>query len=261
MFTIFFFCCVLVVASSDGAITTKKRDVVAVTDWVHKISKRHSSQLRVRQSNISCDARHFEMSLPSSCNLTALSGGLSDLPASSSLTDAQLTALNNAYSQFCVSACIDPYVNYYNNCVAVNDNHRKYLATYLRHGFCGQQSGDYCPVRYRRQYQGNSSQTPFDSCLIIYSGISCSSASSTCLSDLNTFSDRMGCCTEPFFGSGVNSCSGVSVDEPCTGVSSGASTGVPTATAVPTVVPTVVSSATGLAPVFVMILSLVGFLV
>ena len=49
----------------------------------------------------------------------------------------------------------------------------------------------------------------------------------------------MGCCTEPYLGSGVRSCRGVSVDEACAGV----------------------SSATGLvAPVFVMLFALVGFL-
>ena len=48
----------------------------------------------------------------------------------------------------------------------------------------------------------------------------------------------MGCCTEPYLGSGVRSCRGVSVDEACAGV----------------------SSATGLvAPVFVMLFALVGF--
>uniref|UniRef100_A0A1X7T8Y1 Uncharacterized protein n=1 Tax=Amphimedon queenslandica TaxID=400682 RepID=A0A1X7T8Y1_AMPQE len=238
MFSIFFLFCFLLVASSDSVVPAKKRDVAGVTDWLHKIHKRHSSHLGVRQSGIPC-YRQLEMNLTSNCNLTALSGGVSNLP-DSSLTDAQLTTLNNAYSQFCGrSACIDLYIAYY-NCISTNENQRNYYTTYLRRGYCGQESGDYCLVRYIKQYQGSSDQNPFDSCHFNDTGISCSSASSTCLSDVNTFSDRMGCCTEPFLGSGVTSCSGVSVDEPCTGV----------------------SSATGLvAPVFVMILSLVGFLV
>ena len=239
MFTVFLLCCFLIVASGDGAATTNKRDVAAVTDWLHKISKRHSSQLEVRQDTTACQ-NQLQSTLPSYCNVTELSGGLSDLPASS-LTDAQLTALNNAYSRLCVSACIDPIDTYY-NCIATNDDTlRDFLVNLIRHGVCGQESGDYCEVRYVRQYRGDYSsfQRLLNTCTFTSGGISCSSASSTCLADVNTFSDRMGCCTEPYLGSGVTSCSGVSVDEPCTGV----------------------SSATGLvAPVFVMILSLVGFL-
>ena len=239
MFFIFLFCCFLVIASSDGAVTTKERDVAAVTDWLHKISKRHSSHLEVRQDNTAC-VNQLQSNYPSYCNLTELSGGLSDLPASS-LTDAQLTTINNAYSRICVSACIDPIETYY-NCVQINDALKDYLLTYIRHGVCGQESGDYCEVRYIRQYRGeySSFQHLLNNCTITSGGISCSSATSTCLSYVRTFSDRMGCCTEPYLGSGVNSCSGVSVDDPCTGV----------------------SSANGLvAPVFVMILGLVGFLV
>ena len=238
MFFIFLLFCFLLVASSDGVVPAKKRNEPVVTGLLHKIHKRHSSQLGVRQSGISCD-RQFEMNLTSNCNLTALSNGVFDLPTSS-LTDAQFTTLNNAFSQFCGrSACIDLYIAYF-RCGSTNEYQRNYYTTYTRQGICGQESGDYCVVRYIRQYRGNSLQDPFDSCLFNDTRISCSSPSSTCLSDINTFNDRMGCCTEPFLGSGVNSCSGVSVDEPCTGV----------------------SSATGLvAPVFVMILSLVGFVV
>ena len=241
MFSFFLLCCFLVAASSDGAATADKRDVAAVTDWLHKISKRHSSQLEVRQDTTAC-VNQLQSNLPSYCNLTALSGGLSNLPTSS-FTDAQLTTLNNAYSRLCVPACIDPIDTYY-NCIATNDDTlRNFLVTLIRQGVCGQESGDYCEVRYLRQYRGNYSSLNrlINTCTFTSGGISsCSSASSTCLSYVNTFSDRMGCCTEPYLGSGVNSCSGVSVEDACTGV----------------------SSATGLvAPVFVMILSLVGFLV
>uniref|UniRef100_A0A1X7T4B6 Uncharacterized protein n=1 Tax=Amphimedon queenslandica TaxID=400682 RepID=A0A1X7T4B6_AMPQE len=146
MFSFFLLCCFLVVASSDGAATTKKRDVAAVTDWMHKISKRHSSQLEVRQANTAC-LNQLHNDLPSYCNFTELSGGLSDLPPSS-LTDAQLTALNNAYSQICVPACIDPLETYY-NCILTDESHeafKDYLVTLLRYGVCGQESGDYCEV-------------------------------------------------------------------------------------------------------------------
>ena len=241
MFSFFLLCCFLFVASSDGTVTTKKRDVAAVTDWLHKISKKHGFQLEVRQ-DAAC-VNHLQRNLPSYCDLEELSGGLSDLPPSS-LTDAQLFALNIAYSQVCVSACINPYVAYYKCILRDETQARKdYVINFIRHGACGQESGDYCVVRYIREYRGDYSnfQILLNSCPSSESGgIFCSYSSSTCLAAVNTFNDRMGCCTEPFLGSGVNSCSGVSVDEPCTGV----------------------SSATGLvAPVFVIILSLVGFLV
>uniref|UniRef100_A0A1X7SPE7 Uncharacterized protein n=1 Tax=Amphimedon queenslandica TaxID=400682 RepID=A0A1X7SPE7_AMPQE len=236
MFSVFLFCCFLVIASSDGVLITKKRDVAAVTDWLHKVSKRHSSQLEARQDNNACE-NQLHSDLPSYCNFTELSGGVSDLPISS-LTDAQLTILNNAYAQICVSACIDPIETYY-NCQQIDN--KDYLITLIRHGICGQESGDYCEVRFIREYEGDYSSflTLLSSCPISESGgRSCNSAPSACLDSVDTFSERMGCCTEPYLGSGVNSCSGVSVDEPCTGV----------------------SSATGLvSPVFVMILSLVGF--
>ena len=242
MFSVFLLCCFLFVASSDGAATANKRDVAAVTDWLHKISKRHSSQLEVRQDNNAC-LNQLESNYPSYCNFTELSGGLSELPPSS-LTDAQLTTLNNAYAQICVSACVNPIETYF-NCILTDESHealRDYLVNLVRHGACGQESGDYCVVRYIREYEGDYSsfQSLLNACTVTSGGISCSSASSTCISYIKAFSERMGCCTEPYLGSGVTSCSGVSVDEPCTGV----------------------SSATGLvAPVFVMILSLVGLLV
>ena len=177
-----------------------------------------------------------------------LSRGISDLNASS-LNDAQLAALNRAYSQICVPACIDPIETYY-NCIQINDSERSYLIYLYRKGYCGQESGDYCEVRYIRQYNGNIDGAAADilcSCPFSLSGISCSGASSTCLSHVGTFSSRMSCCTEPYLGSGVRSCSGVSVDAACTGIVT-STTGV------------VSSAAVLAAPVFMMIFALIGFL-
>ena len=54
-----------------------------------------------------------------------------------------------------------------------------------------------------------------------YTAITCSSStSSECTDVLSTVSSYMGCCAEPLFGPGVRSCSGVSVPQACTGVSS-----------------------------------------
>ena len=248
MFTIFLLCCFLAIAFSDGAVTSKSSaDAIAVTDWLHKISKRHTrdTELVARQDNSAC-LRQLQNNYPSYCNLTMLSGGISELNASS-LNDAQLAALNRAYSQLCVPACIDPTETYY-NCIQITDSLRNYLITLLRKGVCGQESGDYCEVRYIRQYNGNITRfTELTRSCPSTSGISCSGASSTCLSRVRTFSSRMGCCTEPYLGSGVRSCSGISVDAACTGV-------VPSPTQV------VSSAAVLAAPVFMMIFALIGFL-
>ena len=236
MSPVFLFSLLLVaVACSDGAATEKKRSASDVTKWLEKINSRsHNKQLVARQSSSAC-TNQLNSNLPSYCDLSELSGGISSLPASS-LSDSQLDALNAAYSRICVSACLDPIVKYY-NCLDLTTDYKNYLITLLRQGVCGQESGDYCEVRYIRQYNGdyNDFQQLINACTFTTSGISCSGASSNCLSHVNTFSNRMGCCTQPYLGSGVTSCSGVSVDEAC-------------------------SSATGLvAPVFVMLIAFASF--
>ena len=210
-----------------------------VTDWLQEIHKRHNTQLEVRQDNSAC-ADQLYNSIPSYCNFTELSGGISNLPASS-LTDAQLSTLNHAFSQLCVPACIDPIETYY-NCLQLQNDLRNYLITLIRQGVCGQESGDYCEVRYIREYEGDYDRFRqlLNTCTITSSGISCSSASSTCLSYVRTFSTRMGCCAEPYLGSGVTSCSGVSVDSACVGVPSAATEII--------------------APVFLMVFALLGYL-
>ena len=95
MSTIFLLCCFLAVTFSDDAATAKSgEDAIAVTDWLHKISKRHTrdTELVARQDDSAC-SRQLENDLPTYCNFTMLS----DLNASS-LNDAQLAALNRAYS-------------------------------------------------------------------------------------------------------------------------------------------------------------------
>ena len=126
MSTIFLLCCFLAIAFSDGAATVKSgEDAIAVTDWLHKISKRHTrdTELVARQDDSAC-LRQLQSSLPSYCNLTMLSGGISELNASS-LNDAQLAALNHAYSQICVPACIDPIETYF-NCIKLNRRGKKW---------------------------------------------------------------------------------------------------------------------------------------
>ena len=237
MSPVFLFSLLLIaIACSDGAATARKSRA-DVTKWLERInSKLPNKQLVARQS-ISVCLNQLQDSLPSFCNFTELSGGLSTLPASS-LSDQQLDALNTAYSRICVPACLDPFEEYY-NCLALPTDYKNYLITALRQGVCGQESGDYCEVRYIRQYDGDYDdlQQLTNACTFTSGGISCSGASSTCLEHVNTFSNRMGCCTQPYLGSGVTSCSGVSVDEAC-------------------------SSATGLvAPVFVLLIAFASYFV
>ena len=227
MSPVFLFSLLLIaIACSDGAATEKKRRA-DVTKWLEKINvKWHNKKLIARQGISSCLSQ-LDDSTPPYCNYTVLSTGL-DLSAAptSTLSDQELAALNDEYSKICIPDCIDPIEEYY-NCLAYPNDFRNYLITALRHGVCGQESGDYCEVRYLRQYDGdyNSFDQLINTCTFAStsssgSGIDCSGASSTCLNYVNTFSNRMGCCTQPYLGSGVTSCSGVSVDEPCTGVSS-----------------------------------------
>ena len=215
MSPVFLFSLLLVaIACSDGAATARKRSA-DVTKWLERINSKWSDKhLVARQSTSACRSQ-LDSSLPSYCDISELSGGLSALPASS-LSDQQLDALNTAYSRICVPACLDPFEEYY-NCLPYSTDYKNYLITLLRQGVCGQESGDYCEVRYIRQYNGdyNDFQELINACTFASGGISCSGASSTCLAHVNTFSNRMGCCTQPYLGSGVTSCSGVSVDEAC----------------------------------------------
>ena len=237
MFTVFLVCCSLLIVTSNGAVSAKKSGHTT-TDWLHKIHKRHNMDLVTRQDNNAC-ATQLQNNLPSYCNITELSGGLSNAHPSS-LSDSQLNELNNAYSRICTSACIDPLVTYY-NCLQISDAAKTYIIRLLRQGVCGQESGDFCEVRYIRQYRTDTSaiERLVNSCPFSPSGISCSSANSTCLDRVSTFSERMGCCTEPYLGSGVRSCRGVSVDVTCSStVALSPTTPAPTTPAPTTPAPT-----------------------
>ena len=242
MSTVFLLCCFLFIASSDGAMTAKKGNADAIA--VANKAKGHNAKLEVRQDDSACE-RQLQRSAPSFCNATYFQSLASYIFAFENLTDAQIAFFSRYYSQVCVPACIDPIETYYN---CIPDSSRAdidFLITFIRKGICGQTGGDYCAVRYARQYKGDTSTNLaklHDSCGSSSSssfGISCTGASFTCLSHVSTFSSRMGCCTEPYLGSGVRSCSGVSVDAACTGVVS--------------------SAAVLVAPVFIMIFALIGF--
>ena len=234
MSPVVFLSCLLIIACSNAA-TTKKQDVTRYS----------TTKVETRQDVSYCST--MLNNLPSRCNLSKLFGRISNLSVHDVLTDAQLDALNSTYSRICVPECLDPIEKFY-RCIIKSNYTYDFRVKLLRKGVCGQESGEYCTVRYNRKYNGNNndlSQLLIRTCDITDSGISSCNSNTpnddTCLHYVKTFSKKMGCCAEPYLGPGVrlsSSCSNVSVDEACTGV----------------------SSATGLvAPVFLMLFALVGF--
>ena len=158
---------------------------------------------------------------PSECNFTLLSGNISYIAATnpSQLTLDHLNTLNNAYNQICVSKCIDPVTYYYQSCLPLNKNQEDYIVRYIEQGICGKNGNDYCQVEYLRNYKDTDvrfieklvNACPFSS----GTGINCTSANSTCLQLVADFASKMGCCTVPYLGDGVKSCSGANPDASC----------------------------------------------
>ena len=178
-------------------------------------------------------------------------------------TDSQLTTLNQQLSRACTQACITAITKYF-RCIESGDQ-QEYRVNFFQKYSCGKHSnGDYCPVRLLRSTIGSTATTDLTNARALVSiqascsiavgstGITCSSStSSRCTNALSTVSSYMGCCTEPFLGSGVRSCSGVSnVPAACTGVS--ATTGVSSATGIMATAPIVAVS--------LMVFALVGVL-
>ena len=219
---LFLTCCFLIIiACSEGAITDAKK-------------------LETRQT---CSTNDF----PSGCAL----------PSDKRKRQSTNTELNQQYSRICTKPCVDAITEYYRCRYSEQEQeYIEYRVNYIQKYVCGQHNGDYCPVRLlnvtaNSYYQVRRFCTK--SSVNIANAITCSSSSSTlsnCTNALSTFSGYMGCCTEPFLGPGVRSCSSVSVPEACTGVSSA----------------TVESSATGItatAPIVavsLMVFALVGVL-
>ena len=213
---LFLTCCFLIIiACSEGANTDAKkletRRVCLRTDFP-----------------TGCNHLDFEISYPQD---------------SGSYTDSQLTSFNQKFSRLCTKACVSAVTEYlrcdYSRQYSGNQLQERleYRVNYIQKYICGQHSnGDYCPVRLQRGYIGStttstdrSNARAFINIIRLCSwspysgsntGITCSSStSSRCTDTISTFSSYMGCCAEPLLGSGVRSCSGVSVPEACTGVS------------------------------------------
>ena len=142
---------------------------------------------------------------PSGCSLTVNTGDFS--------------ALNAGLSKVCVARCIEPAVANFRKCsnytLAQQDYYVKYVTEYM----CGKNGDDYCPVLYSRNYLNDVNiLNPNRDCTFsspTFSQINCTSASSACLQSVADFSSKMGCCTLPYFGEGVSSCSGVDVEPAC----------------------------------------------
>ena len=206
---LFLTCCFLIIiACSEGAITDAKkletRRVCLRTDFPS-----------------GCTPSDFEISNPQD---------------SGSYTDSQLTSFNQKFSRLCTKACVSAVTEYYRCLYSGRDQLQEsleYTLNYFQRYVCGQHSnGDYCPVRLQRGYTGSTTTstdrsnaralvTLRSSCRLSFgtTGNACSSsASSTCTNAISTFSRYAGCCTEPFLGQGVRSCS--DVPAACTGVSS-----------------------------------------
>ena len=250
---LFLTCCFLIIiACSEGAVTDAKERVnaSALIDFIHKFHKKHGIMtLESRQINSNCN-----VTLPTGCNL--LDFAFSAPSTVPNPTDSYLNSINQRHSRICTSTCVGAVVKAY-RCI-YSGGRLDYLSNLVQKYLCGQHNGDYCPVSLIRSIRDR----PLNalalaniqaSCTISFAttGITCgSSTSSRCTNAISTFSGYTGCCTEPLLGSGVRSCSGVSVPEACTGISGA----------------TVESSATGImatAPIVavsLMVFALVGVL-
>ena len=183
----------------------------ALLELVHHISKRHNIPLEPKQTS-TCT----EPELPSGCSSEFFLSIPAPLPG---VNESYLSSLNDEYSRMCTSDCAGAIAKYYR---CSEEDTGEYLANYIQKYICGQESGDYCPVKIIRSLNTRSNAVAYNNmfsyCSISYSSGGLTSCSSTsCINALRTFSSAAGCCTEPFLGSGVRSCS---VPDACTGVSS-----------------------------------------
>ena len=215
--SLFLVCLFLIAACTEGAVIDKEKGMndTALLELVHHISKRHNIPLEPKQAS-TCTP-----TLPSGCSLAEFAF---TIPTGISLlTNSYFRRLSEQYSKICTRDCVGAIITYY-RCIN-SEQEAGYLINFIDKFLCGQESGEYCPVRIIRSLKTLSNGLAFGNmltyCSISLNSTGLTSCSSTrCTSALRTFSSIAGCCTEPFLGSGVRSCSGVSVPDACTGVSS-----------------------------------------
>ena len=167
---------------------------------------------------------------PTDCNFTQLLGPDLDNKITndpSSLNEADFTALNNVYSQYCVPKCINPLLNY-TRCLNISNDLKNYITNLYRRGICGKNGNDFCDVLYLRRYHSTNVNFIYqleNVCPSTDSGIDCSSANTTCIQDVSNLNRNIGCCTSPYLGD-VSSCN-VNVVDQCESALSGSITVAP----------------------------------
>lgn len=210
------FLCAFVIASCNG-----EEGSIGMTS--HEFIKRH---IEARQLSNDCWVQ-LNQSAPRYCNLSLLVSGADPSP----INDAQLAALNTAYAtQFCIPECVY-YIEAYFRCTDFLKAVEYFTINFTRNHLCGQYGGDYCIVRSRR----TKSYLIYDQinrqCSVGDGDIFCDNYTSpSCINNINSYNDNMGCCSEPRIGPGVYSCAGTNVDQPCAGVTGTIGTVSPTFT-------------------------------
>uniref|UniRef100_A0A1X7U363 Uncharacterized protein n=1 Tax=Amphimedon queenslandica TaxID=400682 RepID=A0A1X7U363_AMPQE len=156
-------------------------------------------------------------SLPQTCNFSVLTTTVPDAPANVH----ELATLNEAYARNCISACIDPILEYLQCTYPDNSSYsffRSYLSNIIQNGVCRQEDGEYCPVRIVRL---NYTVVEFSPCEQYRSNnftIVCNQTTPrSCYNHLSTLSQRLGCCAAGYFPP-LQNC-GITVDSPCAGTS------------------------------------------
>ena len=213
--SLFLVCLFLIAACTEGAVIDKEKGMndTALLELVHHTSKRHNIPLERRQTS-TCTLPD----LPSGCDPLYF---IFSVPEVKRVNESQLSNFNDQYSRMCTSDCAGALAMYYR---CSEEDTGEYLANYIEKYLCGQESGDYCPVRLIRSLNTTSNAVAYnnmmDDCPIPFSSTGLTCSNTNCINGLKNFTSIAGCCTEPFLGSGVSSCSGVSVPDACTGVSS-----------------------------------------
>uniref|UniRef100_A0A1X7TQF0 Uncharacterized protein n=1 Tax=Amphimedon queenslandica TaxID=400682 RepID=A0A1X7TQF0_AMPQE len=148
-------------------------------------------RMKQRQPGQNCNTQLIN-SLPNICNRSLLTGGIPIISSS------ERAAMNAAYAQSCVPACINLILQYY-SCLNLPEAGTKMAIRLLLNGTCGVDNGEYCPVKANRLIDIDSNN-PHNTCpdpIESNTGgdVVCNSTTpQSCYNDLSTFSSRLGCC-------------------------------------------------------------------
>uniref|UniRef100_A0A1X7V346 FZ domain-containing protein n=1 Tax=Amphimedon queenslandica TaxID=400682 RepID=A0A1X7V346_AMPQE len=181
--------------------------------------------------NLKRDARQGDCTFPTpvspECNGTTILSRIREiLYSNTTLTEAELDAIDTRLSTFCVPECIDPLVSYYSSCSFFSDT-RDYIIPNLRQGTCGKVGNDYCQVRYLRRYAGdyNYTQRLIANCpTSSYSEsttdgeIDCTTVNDTCSQMLAHYNANMECCASPSPIGIIATRCGLTTTEPCASI-------------------------------------------